>query len=630
MVKEVKNIYLKKYARVLKGSYKYLPIIIPIVFFSFLVLSNLNNRTMYADESVTAMLGKNILLSGYPKAWDGNNLVMASVNGNEFNDSLVYIRDNWLSYYMAALGQLIGNILGLDPFGSVLCMRILFALISILGIIGFYFLVKDITRNKTVTFIALLLYSTSIPAILHFRSIYYVALIPTFFIATLLFYRKTIEKKRWIYCSLFILSATLLFHSLFLHFFIAMFSITVIYFVFDIKKENIKYFLVSMASIGLFTLPWWIYQRSYLSKVETSLLSNNELFWDTILGYIWQVQAYYFPFLTLGVIGVLFILINKIQNNRSSISTEMNTSKAFTLIKIKKHFNNKSNRYRIILTIAGPIFFNIILVSTFSSFLETRWLLACVPFLFISAAYLLTYIKEQVQFVGISVLLLIILTNGLHVAPYLLLKQLTGSSNAAEVIVKPPVPFYSVNESGWFNKKADLAEYLEKMCFIQSYPISLFEEISNEFYDADKGMVLFFNKYANKDQKVYMVGYQFETICYYNNLKVVNRLDPVADPLPNLYHSYPNATTYYHLTYYPVIQCDWIIERVAGVTNAEWHNDELFERIYIDFPESDPWNEIWAHTFYTDRSYSGFYIYRNRKTTVETDLQGIFSIANIR
>lgn len=629
MVNKVKHIYESKLKVFFAESYKRLPIIIPILIFSIFVLANLSNRTMYADESVAAMLGKNILSSGYPKVWDGKNLVMASANGNEFNESLIYIKDNWLPYYIAAVGQLIGWIFRVDTFGSVLCMRVLFATLSILGITGFYLLVKDITRDETVSFISLLLYSTSIPMILHFRSIYYVAIIPTFVVYTLLFYRKTVEKKSWKYCFIFIISAALLFHTLFLHFFIMMCSITVIYFIFDIRKENLKFFGVSSVGIGILTLPWWIYQRSFLDQVETNLFSNKEHFFDTVLGYIWQIQAYYFPFITLGIIGVIFIIINKLKNIISLESTGSKESNVGILIKIKGWLKGNFGRYRVFFTIVSPIFFNVLLISMFSSFLETRWLIACVPFLFISTAYLVTYIKKQVRFIGVLVLVLIISTNSLHIAPYLLAKHFTDNSNMLETIVKPPVPFYNVNDSSWLNKKADLNEYLKNMCFMQSYPINFIEEISNKFYDADKGMVLFFDKYATKDQKVYMIGFQFESLSYYNGVQVVNRLDPTADPLPNSYNSYPNAATYFKLTYYPVMQCDWIVERVSGVNNAVWHDEELFEKIYIDFPESESWNEIWAHTFYTDRSYSGFYIYRNRKTTAKTDLQGVFSITNI-
>ena len=76
---------------------------------AILLLFNISNRYMFADEAIEALIGKNILKFGLPKVWDGNNLALAGVNGNEFNESLIPIRNNWLPYYVAAFGQWISN-----------------------------------------------------------------------------------------------------------------------------------------------------------------------------------------------------------------------------------------------------------------------------------------------------------------------------------------------------------------------------------------------------------------------------------------------------------------------------------------------------------------------------------------
>ena len=599
----------KRLAGLLKKKYEYLQLI-PIFVFSLLVLFNINNPVMNADESVTAMLGKNILQYGVPKAWDGKNLVLAGVNGNEFNESLVYIRDNWLAYYIAALGQLLGGIIGLDVFGKVLCMRILFAIINILGIFCFHSLVKDITLNKQIRLIALCLYATSIPAILHFRSIYYVSLIPTLVNSTFFFYRKVISKHSWKYCCLFILSSILLFHSLFVHFFIIIISILVIYVFFDIKNSNIKFFVVSFLNILLFTLPWWIYQRSFLNEIETNIFTRNVRFFETLLGYIWQINTYFFPFITVGVIALLFFLIKRLKQNKTN---ERKDSEAF------------KEKMKMAFTLFLPISFNVIVISFFSSFLETRWLFASIPFLFIIFAYILNFIMEQSRFIGIAVIATITLTNFFHIAPYLLIKNINIDVHIIDNYVKPPVPFYDANQSGWSNSKADLNEYLNTMCYVDSYLINYIEEISNDYHDADEGMILFLQKYANGHQTVMLNGYQYETLSFYTDVKVVNRLSPESNPQPNFYKQYPNAIRFEHLTYQAVLSCDWIIDITNSIEEFDWYNEKQFEKIYIDYPNTESWNEIWAHVFYTEYSNQGFYVYRNRTTTKEIELQGAFT-----
>lgn len=585
--------------------------LIPIIIFSFFVLVNLNNRVMYADESVTAMLGKNILTYGLPKAWDGKNLVMAGVNGNEFNESLIYIRDNWLAYYIAAAGQYIANFLGADANVSVLFMRIIFSIFSIIGIVLFYFLVKDISKSTRITFFSLLLYATSIPIILHFRSIYYVALVPTLVISTVLFYRKVIERLSWKYCFGFIISSILLFHCLFVHFFIVILSLGTIYIFFDRKRINIRFCITSLLLIALFTLPWWLYQRSFLDIVEKNIFTRNNNFFQTLIGYLWQIHAYYFPFITVGAIAVILLIVRSIslKNHKSQI------------LKIKL----KVESLKTVFIIAIPCIYNVIIISYFSSFLETRWLVACVPFIFVASAYLFDFIIKQSKFIGALVLTLVIMTNFFHIAPYLLIKSMNIDCDNIDYFIKPPIPFYDANDSGWSNQKATLDEYIDKMCFVESYPINFIEEIFNDYHNADEGIIKFLNLYADETQTVYLFGYQYETFAYYNNIQLINRMDPNLNPQPNFYNFYPNATLYYNLTYQSILSCDWIIDMTNSFESHECYSDDLFEKIYIAYPNVESWNEIWAHHFYTDYSSSGIYIYRNKKTTRNIDVREEFS-----
>ena len=356
----------------------------------------------------------------------------------------------------------------------------------------------------------------------------------------------------------------------------------------------------------------YIYIRQYLSKVETGFFASLESFLKTFLGYIWQIHAYFFPFIPVVILASIPFLVN-MKRNRSGViyHNKLNVKARIKLIWKERE------KYRANLLIFLIITINLIVISVFNSFLDTRRMIAAIPFIFIIFSVFLFYLYKNVKVIGVFILIISICTNILHVSPYIIVEKLNISD--IEHIMKPPMPYFDA-DSNWRNKKASLTEYLQSICKIESYPINYLEEIMNTYEDADKGMINFLSKYAEKGQKVYLIGYQYETIAFYTGLKVVNRLNPLENPLPSVYKAYPNAQMYQQLTRYPVEECDWIIERQLSTQvadNALWHDESKFQKYYIDFPDSKPWNEIWDHSFYTDRTFRGIYIYRNRMTTSE-------------
>ena len=581
-----------------------------IIIMTVLLFYNITNRYMFVDESIEALIGKNILKFGYPKAWDGINLAMAGVNGNEFNESLIPIRNNWLPYYIAAFGQYISNILGLGMQTTVGVMRALFSLIGIGGAVAFYFLAKEMCdNNQTIANVSLCLFAFSIPVLLYIRSIYYLSPTLTFTITTVLFYLRYVNYKKTKDLFVFLSSSILLFHSFYPYFFITIFSIILIYFIFDFNKKTFKKLLIGASGVALLTIPWYFYIRLYLNSVEKNVFSSPKIIMKSFLGYIWQIHAYFFPFLPVLLIALLVFLIM-----RKSSKTECNRHK-YGLKKQLVILFKKRRKYKGALLVFTILAINLTVISITNNFLDTRRMIASIPFIFILFAYVICYIYKHIKLLGVCVLMISVFTNFLHISPYLVLKNFNASS--LENFVSPPVPYFD-SDPNWKNKKADLGEYFESMCKIESYPIYYLEEILNTYDDADKGMIEFLNEYAESGQKVYLIGYQYETIAFYTGLQVVNRLNPDENPLPTVYKAYPNADRFQHLTEYPIEQCDWIIERRVSTPvqkGAVWHDETKFEKIYIDSPDSKPWNEIWDHSFYTDRNFPGFYVYRNLSTT---------------
>ena len=597
--------------------------IIIVSLMTLLALANISDRTMFVDESIEAMLGKNVLKYGIPKAWDGKNLVMAEVNGNEFNEDFIYVRKNWVSNYIAALGQLIANTFNLSVYDSVTIMRILFALIGICGAIGYYYLCREITTDKMIPLIALCFFALSVPLLLYIRSIYYLAPTLTCTIMTIYYYVKFIKEKKQRYIYLFAIFSVLLFHSFYPYFIITMSTLGIVFFFFDfdkkiLKEKIFKQVIVSISLITILTIPWYVYARLFLSKVERNPIVPISIIVESLLGYLWQIHTYFLPLIPLSGI-CLYIAIRCRKNIKNEKKTK-NIKACF------KELIMNRNKYKYSVLVGLQILLNLLLISSTTNFLDTRRLIGAIPFLYFVLAVVVYYIIKNLKSIGYAVFILCLFTNILHISPYLLINAIKIEVFQVESFIKPPLPYFNVDEN-WINKKTDLEGYLNNICRIESNIQYYIEEIMNSYDDADKGIIFFLNTYAEPSQKVHIIGYQYETIAYYTDCQVVNRLSPQRDPLPSVFKSYPNAVTYEFLTFCPIEQCDWIIERGEQTdTNAIWKNEKLFERYYIDYPDSKPWNEIWDHSFITDPSFNGVYIYRNRFTTTPPDLpSNVFS-----
>ncbi len=611
-----------------------------ILIMAVLAFMNLGNRYLSIDESVNAMLGRNILKFGYPAAWDGQNLI-TSRNGNELSDKLVFMQSNWLSFYLSAFGQLINIMLNGDALGSVVCMRAVFVLVGIVGAIYFYFLTRRLTNNASISIIALCLYTLSVQVLLYIRVTYYLSPALTFTIMTVYFYIKYMEKLNVLNWIGFTFSSILLFHSLYIFFFIAVLVLGLSYILFDRKRSNFPGIALSLSCIAVLTLPWYIYNRMTLNQAGIIGFTGVEYFWQLILGYLWQIHTYFFPFIPLILIYLFYTYItsrkkkNKnfvakrshLDNTPDWINITYRDNKIFTMPKPGKRFSIVETRNKFI--IVGYVICNLLIVSLFDNLLERKWLIISIPFLYILNSYIVNYLYKKDRVFGLTILCLIIFTNIINISPYIAIKESNLNPKIVESFIKSPVPFFSSTKIGYSNKKAGLSEFLNNKCNVTSYFIDFLEEISNEYSDADKGMINFLQKYGNKNDKVYVVGYQYETIAYYTGMTVVNRLNPSWKAFPSEYKNYPNASRYEYLTKYPIEQCDWIIERKIDepkYLNGKlpvWYDEDFFERFYINYPEADPWFEIWAHTFFTDKSYPGFYIFRNRKTTNEISAEHI-------
>ena len=82
-------------------SYAILVGIIIVITGAILIFSNLSNRYLWEDEAETALLGRNILTFGIPKAFDGKTLISQEV-GRDYDVNYVWRWTPWLDKYITA------------------------------------------------------------------------------------------------------------------------------------------------------------------------------------------------------------------------------------------------------------------------------------------------------------------------------------------------------------------------------------------------------------------------------------------------------------------------------------------------------------------------------------------------
>jgi len=170
--------------------------------YSFLLIFlGLEDGALQVDEGMDTFVSTTILKYGVPMHSDGINATMLFA---DIYDGL-FIYRTWLPYYLQAFS--------LDVFGhTTFAARLPFALAGVAAVIALYFLTLKLTQNKITAFLSALLLSSSVPALIYFRTARYVGLPILLTILLLYFYISIFEDRQW-KSSPFIIVAILYFHS---------------------------------------------------------------------------------------------------------------------------------------------------------------------------------------------------------------------------------------------------------------------------------------------------------------------------------------------------------------------------------------------------------------------------------
>ncbi len=162
----------------------------------------LGDDYLWEDEGDTAVLARNILQFGVPKAWDGVTFIDSDRGARE-NEDLIMVSHPWMQYYLTAASFCL---FGENTFAA----RFPFALSGFLTLPLVYVLMLRMTRNRRIAFCACVLLALSVQFLLFSRQCRNYAL--NTFLTTLLLV-QFFELKNLRRTLAFSATAIVLFHS---------------------------------------------------------------------------------------------------------------------------------------------------------------------------------------------------------------------------------------------------------------------------------------------------------------------------------------------------------------------------------------------------------------------------------
>jgi 4-amino-4-deoxy-L-arabinose transferase-like glycosyltransferase len=440
--------------------------------FSFLLIfTGLDDNVLQVDEGADTFISTTILKYGYPKHSDEEHYTMPE--GDAFGGIFLY--RTWVPYYLQSASLLL--------FGeSTFAARLPFAILGVLSTWSFYSFTLRWTRRKTIAFLASLLLATSVPALLYFRTARYVG-IPILLTPILLkFYITIFDKEKWNPFPL-TLVAIIYFHTMYVEFAGLIIGMLIHLYVYRnrVTATNLSKVKGSAIITAVFCLPWLATLPILINKISdfytsASTLVDNSLwrFPKHFFAFLFQINNYFFP-----LILAPFLLLVSLKRQQFQVSLMLFCS------------------------------LSILITASLHSIPLMQYISACIPLFFILLAMVVCSLFEKSAAWLSIISLALILTNLLHIAPLLPLKQL--STHYAEKLTTTD---YSKNVNKTFLREIKLRSvfYLYGQELIHPYQGPLDE------------LVRFFETHGKKGETCY-IDNEAEALSLLTDLKMIHDKD---------------------------------------------------------------------------------------------------------
>jgi 4-amino-4-deoxy-L-arabinose transferase-like glycosyltransferase len=276
---------------------KRISLIVLLALSAALLLTGIGNQYLWQDEAETAMLANNVLKYGYPKAYDGTNLITPRIRTG-YGPGHSWLYHPWMQFYITAASF---KLFGANTFSA----RLPFALLGIVNIFLAYFLARRFIEDDTVARWAAFLLAVSVPFILLMRQCRYYAPVVFFVLLAVLFYLRFLSGRKTrdlVVSALSMIGIAYTVHGIFIPVFAA---IGADYLLFERKKETFLRVFIAGAVVCLFSLPWFVFSNSAAHEAVINLKrlkKNIEFDFRMINKYIFPAAFFAAVYVARGIL----------------------------------------------------------------------------------------------------------------------------------------------------------------------------------------------------------------------------------------------------------------------------------------------------------------------------------------
>lgn len=254
-----------------------------------LLFLGLDTSYLWQDEAETAVLARNVLHYGYPRAFDGTHLLhlpFATSRG------YVWVFHQWMQFYLAAASFLLFGI-------TTWAARVPFALLGVVAIGLTWVLAQRLFHDRAVTGLATVFLVTSAPFLLQMRQCRYYAPMAVFTLWSLLAYWRWLHGQRGA-GFLWFAGMLLLFHTNWMAS-AALGAAVLGHWTLSGGHRSIASQAVARWSLAfaVLAIPWILYARAWEHGMGRSDLVHV---WHNLQFYVRMVNSFIIP---LGALGVL-------------------------------------------------------------------------------------------------------------------------------------------------------------------------------------------------------------------------------------------------------------------------------------------------------------------------------------
>lgn len=506
-----------------------------------LLLCRLDNTAFWIDESMNALLGQNILKFGYPVVWDGHYLVEPYFDA-ELTAGLVRISHTWGQFYLTGAS--------LALFGaSDVAARLPSVACGVLSVAATYCLARRVAGDERVAKLAALLLALHAGFLLYSRTARYFSLAFLFTTLTCVAYLRWSERPTWGRAGVFTLCSVLLFYS---HFPVWPFVLAAAgahFLIFDRRRgparARFRQLAVSCAATVALVTPWVVYANPLGHNIYDWSRSG---YWLRLLIFFWKINTWVFPFVSLlALLGVLSLLARLGVVGRASQTLRL--------------------RSGYVLLLAFPAYVLVIICAP-HPMISSQYTAPGIPFAMIAAAYMVLRVREYGRALGAATLALLLSTNVLQAAPFILVEKAGVPTWLATRVM--------VNPTAQFNLGTPLAHYLTEQLKLRSHLFEYASFVGRPYQHRLKLVVEHLRRHGAAGQTVLAPWHDADAVRFYTGLRVV-------------YHFKPSLTRpeVKSLVYRPGVVPDWIIPNAYYEPDQPFfkYRPEDYERVYLDGPK---------------------------------------------